>query len=657
MAASLSANGGEPIEESWRDAGSLECFMSKNKNAGEKKKKPPKPGKVKRVDGLKMKKVDKFTMRAVVDCTARNYTKKLALKIYGVDDSAITYGRLKTMVDSISCYLLEQGFQSGDKIAILGESCPGWLLAYLGITCCKGVAVPILPDFSAKEVMQILTHSGAKGIVVNGRHFEKCLPFAADGSKVLIRMEDLFHIPGPISAQITDAAQFSNAPGRDTTRLKPTKKQLVALVEREPAEEDLASLIYTSGTTGNPKGVMLTHRNIVWNADVSTDMYVKIRPGDRVLSILPMSHVYEFTIGQILVLLCGVEIHYLGKTPAPSVLLPAMKKVRPHIMLSVPLLIEKVYRSAVLPKLRDNPRLKSWLKWGVTRRMISRIIGRKLKMTFGARLKFFGIGGAPLDGEVEKFLYEAGFPYAIGYGLTETAPLLAGCGPKNQHVGFIGKIVPHVTLRLANKDSGTGVGEIEVKGPNVMLGYYGNESLTKEAFTDDGYFRTGDLGMLDKKGRLAIKGRTKTMILGPGGENIYPELIESVINNQSFVQESLVVPDEGGLLAMVKLDLESFAEKMSLNINDAKAEAAKYIAKLREEVNKELSASSRLSDVELQEEPFQRTPTQKIKRFLYDATRRKDKEKDTEKADADSDTGSTETNVKPSERDGKERKE
>ncbi len=631
--------------------------MSESKKAGEREKKPPKPGKIKRADGLRMKKVDKFTMRAVVDCSARNYKKRLALKIYGVDDSAITYGRLKTMVDSISCYLLEQGVQAGDKIAILGESCPTWLLAYLGITCCKGVAVPILPDFSAKEVMQILTHSGAKGVIVNGRHFEKCLPFAADGSNLLIRMEDLFHIPGPISTQITDVAQFSNAPGRDMTRLKPTKKQLAGLSEREPGEDDLASLIYTSGTTGNPKGVMLTHRNIVWNADVSTDMYVKIRPGDRVLSILPMSHVYEFTIGQILVLLCGVEIHYLGKTPAPSILLPAMKKVRPHIMLSVPLLIEKVYRSAVLPKLRDNPRLKGWLKWGVTRRMISRIIGRKLKMTFGARVKFFGVGGAPLDGEVEKFLYEAGFPYAIGYGLTETAPLLAGCGPKSQHVGFIGKVVPHVSLRLANKDPETGVGEIEVKGPNVMLGYYGNEALTREAFTDDGYFRTGDLGLLDKKGRLAIKGRTKTMILGPGGENIYPELIESVINNQSFVQESLVVPDEGGLLAMVKLDLESFAEKMSLNINDAKAEAAKYIAKLREDVNKELSASSRLSDVELQEEPFQRTPTQKIKRFLYDATRRNEKEK--EKGGSDT-SHSSDSSAKPTDADsvsGKDGKE
>lgn len=591
-------------------------------------KKPVKPRKIKRDDGLVMKRVDRFTMRAVVDCSARNFGKRLALKVYGNEDSGITYGRLKAMVDSVSCYLMETGLEAGDKIAILGESSPTWLIAYLGITCCGAVAVPILPDFSAKEVMRILVHSQAKGVVVNTRHFEKCLEFVSDETKLLLRMEDLFHIPSPISTQITDSVQFANAPGRDATRLKPNRKQLAAVAGREPAENDLASLIYTSGTTGNPKGVMLTHRNIVWNADVSTDMYVKIRPGDRVLSILPMSHVYEFSIGQILVLMCGVEIHYLGKPPAPSVLLPALKKVRPHIMLSVPLLIEKVYRSAVLPKLKDNPRLKFWLKCPVTRRMIVRIIGRKLKMTFGARLRFFGIGGAPLDAEVEKFLHAAGFPYALGYGLTETAPLLAGCGPHDQHVGYIGKVVPHVDLRLANKDPETGVGEIEVKGPNVMVGYYENKELTDEAFTEDGYFRTGDLGSLDRKGRLAIKGRTKTMILGPAGENIYPELIESVINNQSFVQESLVVPDEGGLLAMIKLDLEGFAEKMSLNINDAKTEAGKYIAKLREEVNKELSASSRISGVELQEEPFQRTPTQKIKRFLYDAARRKSKGKD-----------------------------
>jgi long-chain acyl-CoA synthetase len=279
--------------------------------------------------------------------------------------------------------------------------------------------------------------------------------------------------------------------------------------------------------------------------------------------------------------------------------------------------MEKVYRASVLPVLRDNENIAKWLKFSVTRKFISRIIGRKLKGTFGGRLKFFGIGGAPLDLEVEQFLAEAKFPYSIGYGLTETAPLIAGGLPKKHFVGKIGKLVEHVDVKLEDPDPKTGVGEILVKGPNVMQGYYDNEKLNQASFTSDGYFRTGDLGHLDKHGRLSIKGRTKTMILGSGGENIYPELIEAVINNQSFVTESLVIPEKGGLIALIKIDIELFAQKMALNVNDAKAEALKYVAKIREDVNKELSAFSRLSAAELQEEPFQRTPTQKIKRFLY----------------------------------------
>ena len=573
--------------------------------------------KLTREDGLKMKTVYEYTMNALVDCTASRNANRVALKIYGEDDSEITYAQMKSMKDSIGLSLLEQGFVHGDKIAIMGESCPTWLVSYFGITSIGCVAVPILPDFSSKEACSILEHSGAKGVVINAKHFEKVVPFVKNNPSFLVRMEDLFHIPNPISAQMETKEQFASAPGRDITRRKIDKKALVLLQDNRGKEEDLASLIYTSGTTGNSKGVMLSHKNLVWNADISTDIYVKFKPGDHVLSILPLSHVYEFTTGQTLELMCGTEITYLGKPPAPSILLPALKKVRPVILMTVPLLIEKVYRSSVRPVLQDNVKLKPWLKFGLTRRIISRIIGRKLKVTFGGKLRFFGIGGAPLDREVEQFLADANFPYAIGYGLTETSPLIAGGQPKQHFVGMIGKLVEHVDVKLDNKDIETGVGEILVKGPNVMQGYYDNPKLNEECFTEDGYFRTGDLGFLDKQNRLAIKGRTKTMILGSGGENIYPEVIEAVINNQDFVTESLVVPEDGGLIALVKIDIDSFAQKMALNVNDAKMEALKYVAKIREDVNKELSAFSRISGAELQEEPFQRTPTQKIKRFLY----------------------------------------
>lgn len=574
--------------------------------------------KLHRDDGLKMKSVTSYTMESVVETTSSRNAKRIALRTFGEDESEVTYAQLKTMKDAIGVSLLEEGFVRGDRIAIMGESCPTWIISYFGITSIGCTAVPVLPDFSAKEVYQILTHAKVKGVVINAKHFEKVVAYLGENKdSYLVRMEDLFHIPQLISSQLSTKEQFASAPGRDIRRRKLDKKAVQLRETSIAREDDLASLIYTSGTTGNSKGVMLTHKNLVWNADVSTDVYVNLKPGDKVLSILPISHVYEFTTGQILELMRGCEIVYLGKAPAPSVLLPALKEVRPRIVMTVPLLIEKVYRNAVLPVLRDNENLKKWLRFGVTRRLISRVIGRKLKMTFGGRLKFFGIGGAPLDREVESFLADAKFPYAIGYGLTETAPLIAGGLPKKHFVGKIGKLVEHVDVKLESPDPETQVGEILVKGPNVMQGYYDNPALNEASFTRDGYFRTGDLGHIDKHGRLSIKGRTKTMILGSGGENIYPELIESVINNQDFVTESLVVPEHGGLIALIKIDLDSFAQKMALNVNDAKHEAQKYIAKIREDVNKELAAFSRLSAAELQEEPFQRTPTQKIKRFLY----------------------------------------
>ncbi len=453
------------------------------------------------------------------------------LTYYREEGTEITYAQLKMMKDAISITLLEAGFsRGGDKIAIMGgESCPPWMVAYFGITSIGCVAVPILPDFSTKETTQILEHAGGvKGVVINVKHFEKVKGYVQANDSYLVRMEDLFHIPPSTIAKggLEDKTQFAAAPGKDISRRKIDEKGRKLREASLAQEDDLASLIYTSGTTGSSKGVMLTHKNLVWNADISTDVYVDLNHKSKVLSILPVSHVYEFTTGQILELMCGCEIVFLGKPPVTSLLLPALKEVKPTIVMTVPLLIEKVYRSAVLPVTKGNEKIKKWMRYSFTRKLISKAIGRKLKMTFGGHMKFFGIGGAPLDREVEQFLADAKFPpYAIGYGLTETAPpLIAGGKPKKHFVGgVIGKLVDHVDVKLSDPDPETGgVGEILVKGPNVMQGYYDNPELNKASFTEDGYFKTGDLGHLDKHGRLSIKGRTKTMILGSGGgENIY----------------------------------------------------------------------------------------------------------------------------------------
>lgn len=557
--------------------------------------------------------LDVFTLRHLLERSAERHADRLALSLIGQDDMDMTYRELKRKVDAMATYLIDGGIAKGDRVAIFGESHPMWGVAFFGVVSAGAVAVPILPDFSAREVATILAHSGSKTLVVSSKLFEKSLPFSTDTDHMIMRMDDLFHIPAPLSASLSNNREFQNAPGRDMLRTKADAKVIAA---RATSEEDLVSIIYTSGTTGSSKGVMLTNRNLASNASASVSQFFKIKTGMRFLSILPMSHSYEFTIGFLLPIMAGCEVHYLGKAPAASILLPAMKQIKPHVMLSVPLLIEKIHRSSVVPQIAKNPRLTELYRKPVFRRFINSVIGKKLKRTFGGHLQFFGVGGAALDKDVELFLKEAKFPYAIGYGLTETSPLLAGSGPKQTRPGTVGHAVKGIQLRIDDPDDQTKVGEIVAKGPNIMQGYYENPALTAESFTPDGWFRTGDLGIIERN-RLSIKGRKKTMILGPSGENIYPELIETLFNNRPYVQESLVLSDEGGLAAMIKLDLELMAENLKISVNDAKESASAYLTHLRDEVNKELSSFSRIRQVKLQDEPFQRTPTLKIKRYLY----------------------------------------
>ncbi len=578
---------------------------------------------IKREDGLKMRTVDKYTMPAVLRCTVSRNFKRPFMSIYR-DDEVLTYGKFNFLVQNMAAYLAHQGVIKGDRIAIIGESCPNWMLAYFSITSLGAIAVPILPDFSSKEMLKILNHSTARGLVVVSKHFEKVKPYILEHNELVFRLDDLFHIPSNIVDDVEKSKAFAIAAGVDAKRInrKMADDKLLAEFEKNVLEEDVASIIYTSGTTGTSKGVVLTHKNLVWNADVSSEGYAPINPGDKCLSILPVSHVYEFTEGQILNMMNGARIIFLGKPPAASILLPALNEIKPKIILSVPLLMEKVYRSAVLPVLKNNKTVKGLYKNPLTKKLISRVIGRKLRITFGGRIKFFGLGGAPLDPEVESFLYDAKFPYSIGYGLTETSPLVAACSCKqSDHVkGTLGKAVPGVTIKIDNPDPETGIGEILVKGPNVMSGYYKNDELNKEVFDEDGFFKTGDLGVFDKRKRLCLKGRSKTMILGSGGENIYPESIESIINNQDFVQESLVIKDGTGLMALIKIDIESYSKMTKLSVEDAQKSATEYINKLKKDINKELNSFSRIHDVSLQKEPFQRTPTQKIKRFIYSKT-------------------------------------
>lgn len=542
-----------------------------------------------------------YTIDKMVRACAQSYGTLTALTTYNKPETAIAYNQLENMANEVALQLIRKGLPKGGKAAILSESCPNWGLSYFAINKAGAVAVPVLPNFSKTEVEKILEHSEAQYVFVNAANAAKVV----DSKAKVIRIEDMAQIPVCEMKKLA-TCKFADLIGTSllgTDSLK--RKDQMMLEERAPKEDDIASIIYTSGTTGTPKGVMLTNKNLVWNAVTCSTPFIKIHRGWSALSILPLSHVYEFTIGLLLLLINGCTITYLGKAPSTNTLMPALKGVRPHIVLSVPLLIEKVYRRALAPKFKEGTTLAKFAGNRLTSRFVYNMVGRKVIKTFGGRLRFFGVGGSKLDPEVEAFLDKINFPYALGYGLTETSPFIAGCGPKDHVVGTLGAPIEGLDVRIAPED-----GEIQLKGPSIMKGYYKMPELTKETFTEDGYFRTGDLGAFED-GRLVIKGRSKSMILGSGGENIYPDNIESLINAQDFVVESLVVPEDRSLTAMVRLDIKALNKTFKdIDIQD-------FLEKIRSEVNQKLASFSRIHRIKLQETPFERTPTEKIKRYLY----------------------------------------
>ena len=544
-----------------------------------------------------MEEIKKYTIPAMLQNSFGEYGTMQSLVFAGEENR--TYSDLELEVNIVVNKLISAGITKGDKVAILSTNMPHWGIAFFAITTIGAVVVPVLPDFSATEISNIITHSETKMIFVSENLLAKIEPLATNDSITIIAIESFERISGKEVADFKLISEVFNP----------------VLVD----EDDLASIIYTSGTTGKSKGVMLTHKNILWDAEQGGTVHA-IGSNDRFLSLLPLSHTYENTIGFIFPIMYGSSVHYLKKLPTPSVLIPALQVVKPTAMLTVPLIIEKIYKKQIKPKFNKNIFIR--LLYGLlpVRLLLNRIAGKKLMKTFGGELKFFGIGGAKLDGKVEKFLREAKFPYSIGYGLTETSPLLAGAGPAVTRLQAIGPKLPGVELKINQPDMKTGQGEIWAKGANVMKGYFKEPELTKEVLTNDGWFKTGDLGMFDQKGYLAFKGRLKNMIVSASGENIFPEEIESVINNFKHVVESLVIQRKGKLVALVLLNME----ELEIQYQALRDQADLFNEKLDEllqelqlYVNSQVNKFSQVQLILVQPEPFQRTPTQKIKRFMY----------------------------------------
>jgi long-chain acyl-CoA synthetase len=541
----------------------------------------------------------RLTFPAIFSETVRRYGNQSAYAFAG--ERPRSWNEAGREIKSLTTLLEKLGIVHGDKVAILSTNMPNWSSAYFSITFMGAVAVPVLPDFSATEVTNVLSHSGSKAIFISSSLLPKIEGFKSDDLKTGILIEDYSILFSETGAPIYDP-------------------QAVPSGNYDVQEEDLASIIYTSGTTGRSKGVMLTHRNISFNALKGAKIQ-SINENDRFLSVLPLSHTYENTLGLILPMIFGACVYYLRKPPTPAVLLPALEEVKPTMMLTVPLIMEKIYFNKILPTFRDKLILRVLYKIGFIRKKLNVVAGKKLFKTFGGELKFFGIGGAKMNRNVELFLREARFPYAVGYGLTETAPLLAGANPQESVFESTGPAIEDIELKINNPDKKTGEGEIWARGPMVMKGYYMDPEMTREVLTPDGWFKTGDLGSLDKNNYLFIKGRLKNMILGASGENIYPEEIESVINNFRFVAESLVIQQKGKLVAYVHLNMEELEKKyQNLKQDMAKQIEIKkneILAEIQEYVNSKVNKFSRINKVVSQQVPFQKTATLKIKRFLY----------------------------------------
>lgn len=541
----------------------------------------------KRMQRMREKYVD--TLAKLYEYATTVYSKKQYTQWYDTKEGGYTYNSFKGKCDSLSKKLTQYGIGAGDKVAILSQSMPNWSVAFFSIVPFGRIAIPILPDSSVNEVTNILEHSESKVIFVSQKLASKVSKECRDRMTLVIDI-DTFEVLQ------SDDEKFT-CDGRTSI----------------PTPDDIATIIYTSGTTGSAKGVVLSHRNLASNV-ITCYHSCKRTEKDRWLSVLPMAHTLEMTLCMLYPMYCGATVYYLPKPPVASLLMKALKIVKPTTMLTVPLIIEKVYKGSVLPTIQKS-RTLTWMNKNMNG-LMCRIIGMKLKATFGGHISFYGIGGAKLDPEVESFLLKAKFPYAIGYGLTETSPLLGYSMHNWRTVGSFGYPVYNVKLKLHNVNPETGEGEIIAKGPNVMLGYYKDPARTKSVFTEDGWFRTSDIAVQDEKGRFSIKGRNNNMILGPSGENIYPEEIENVINNVEGVSESIVVERDGKLVALVQPD-ENYIQWDKESEDKLYEKLDAWKAKLLKITNKNVSKASQVSSVEVMKEPFEKTATQKIRRFKY----------------------------------------
>ena len=512
-------------------------------------------------------------------------------------------------IEKLHIMFENSGVVKGDKIALCGRNSANWAVAFLATLTYGAIAVPILHEFMPDQIHNIVNHSDAKLLFVGD-----VVATQVDATK-MPGLEGIIYIPDySLVVSRTDKLTYAREHLNEMFGIKYPKyfrKNHVSYYKEENPEE-LAMINYTSGTTGFSKGVMIPYRALWGNADFAENVLgKKIKPGDSIISILPMAHMYGMAFEFIFEFIKGCHIFYLTRIPSPAIIAEAFGRLKPAVIIAVPLVIENIIRKKVFPKIQNN-RMRMLLHMPVISKKVKEKICDQVSNAFGGNFYEVIIGGAAFNQEVESFLHSVGFRYTVGYGATECAPIICYEDYKHFVPGSCGKAALHMMVRIDSPDPENVPGEILAKGPNVMLGYYKNEEATKQTIDKNGWYHTGDLGTMDGDGNVFIKGRSKNMLLGASGQNIYPEEIEDKLNSLALVAESVVVQKGDKLIALVHPDYD---EAQTLNLGNK--ELADIMEQNRQELNSMIPAYSKVSEIRIHEEEFEKTPKKSIKRFLY----------------------------------------
>ncbi len=536
----------------------------------------------------------------------KNWDKDALTDYKGI---TLQYHDVARKIEKLHIMFENGGVAKGDKIALCGRNCANWAVAYLATLTYGAIAVPILHEFTADQIHNIVNHSDAKFL------------FAGDIVSTIIdptkmpKLEGIIYIPDySLLVSRTDKLTFAREHLNEMFGKKYPKyfRKEHVKYEHEKGPNELALINYTSGTTGFSKGVMIPFRALWSNFDFACQVMGKhLDHGTNVISILPLAHMYGMAFEFTFEFLSGKHVFFLTRVPSPAIIAQAFADIKPCIIIAVPLIIEKIIKKKVFPKIQNN-RMRLLLNMPVINKKVNEKIGEQVYQSFGGNIYEIIVGGAAFNQEVESFLKRINFPYTVGYGATECAPIIC-YAPWDQFVaGSCGKAVVHMEVKIASPDPYNIPGEILAKGLNVMLGYYKNEEATRETIDKDGWYHTGDLGLIDEEGNVFIKGRSKNMLLSSNGQNIYPEEIEDKLNSMALVTESVVIQKDDKLVGLVHPDYDE-ARSMGFTNDDLE----KIMEQNRQEINKILPAYSKISSIKLHEEEFAKTPKKSIKRFLY----------------------------------------